>query len=166
MPAFGLLGTQFVAVSFNLVAAAGAFLVARSQRLALESRTRRTCQASRAGTSRQTSPALQPRPASTRLRFACTSLALAMSGFAAMGMEILWFRHVSILLGGFRAVFSLLMTVILVGIGAGSLAVGPVAATAPRGPAGEWLMVVQGLFVALTLLGLAAADAGAIEQAP
>jgi spermidine synthase len=44
-----------------------------------------------------------------------------MSGFAAMGLEILWFRHVSILLGGFRAVFSLLLTVILIGIGAGSL---------------------------------------------
>ena len=39
---------------------------------------------------------------------ALTSLALALSGFAAMGMEILWFRHFSILLGGFRAVFALL----------------------------------------------------------
>ena len=45
-----------------------------------------------------------------------------MSGFAAMGMEILWFRHFTILLGGFRAVFSLLLTVILIGIGCGSLA--------------------------------------------
>ena len=44
-----------------------------------------------------------------------------MTGFAAMGMEILWFRHFTILLGGFRAVFSLLLTVILVGIGVGSL---------------------------------------------
>ena len=44
-----------------------------------------------------------------------------MSGFAAMGMEIVWFRHFTILLGGFRAVFSLLLTVILIGIGAGSL---------------------------------------------
>ena len=51
-----------------------------------------------------------------------------------MGMEILWFRHVSILLGGFRAVFSLLMTVILVGIGGGALAAGGRAKT--RGPAG------------------------------
>jgi putative ABC transport system permease protein len=39
-----------------------------------------------------------------------------------MGLEILWFRHVSILLGGFRAVFSLLLSVILIGIGVGSLA--------------------------------------------
>jgi hypothetical protein len=38
-----------------------------------------------------------------------------------MGMEILWFRHLTILLGQFRAVFSLLLTVILVGMGGGSL---------------------------------------------
>ena len=41
-----------------------------------------------------------------------------------MGMEILWFRHFSILLGEFRAVFSLLLAIILLGIGAGSLAGG------------------------------------------
>ena len=52
---------------------------------------------------------------------AWTSLALALSGFAAMGMEILWFRHFTVLLGGFRAVYSLLLMVILIGIGAGSL---------------------------------------------
>ena len=51
-----------------------------------------------------------------------------------MGMEILWFRHFSILLGGFRAVFSLLLTVILVGIGAGRSRRGSPAAA--RGPAG------------------------------
>ena len=37
-----------------------------------------------------------------------------------MGMEIVWFRHFSILLGGFRAVFALLLAVILIGIGAGA----------------------------------------------
>ena len=55
---------------------------------------------------------------------ALTRLALAMSGFAAMGMEILWFRHLTILLGQWRAVFSLLLTVILLGTGAGSLLAG------------------------------------------
>ena len=47
-----------------------------------------------------------------------------MTGLAALGMEILWFRHFLILLGGFRAVFSLLLAVILTGIGVGSLAGG------------------------------------------
>ena len=49
---------------------------------------------------------------------------MALSGFAAMGMEIVWFRHFSLLLGEFRAVFSLLLTVILIGIGAGVVCVG------------------------------------------
>ena len=49
-----------------------------------------------------------------------TSVALAMTGLASLGMEILWFRHFNILLGGFRAVFSLLLALILVGIGTGS----------------------------------------------
>ena len=29
---------------------------------------------------------------------------LALSGFAALGMEMLWLRHLAVLLGGFRAV--------------------------------------------------------------
>ena len=74
-----------------------------------------------------------------------------------MGMEILWFRHLSILLGGFRAVFSLLMTVILIGICAGSLA--RASSSAEPRDRRSWFMVAQGLFVALTLLGLATADA-------
>ena len=80
-----------------------------------------------------------------------------------MGMEILWFRHFSILLGGFRAVFSLLLTVILVGIGVGSLIGGILDRRTPR-PA-EWFMAAQGLFVVSTLLGLAMADARPIEAA-
>ena len=55
------------------------------------------------------------------------------------------------------------MTVILLGIGVGSLAGGFLHRRTPR-PA-QWLMVVQGLFVASTLLGLAAADAGRIKAA-
>src|SRR4029453_8918672 len=86
-----------------------------------------------------------------------TSLALALSGFAAMGMEIVWFRHFSILLGGFRAVFALLLAVILTGIGAGAF-VGGVLDRRIRRP-GACLMVTQALFVAFALIGLAGADA-------
>ena len=72
-----------------------------------------------------------------------------MTGLAAMGMEILWFRHFSILLGGFRAVFSLLLTMILVGIGVGSLAGGMLVRR--TGMPAVWFMLVQGAFVAATL---------------
>jgi spermidine synthase len=85
-----------------------------------------------------------------------------LSGFAAMGIEILWFRHFSILLGAFRAVFSVLLTVILAGIGTGSLASSFLFRRTSR--AAQWFILAQGLFVVCTLLGLAAADASAIEQ--
>jgi spermidine synthase len=87
---------------------------------------------------------------------------MALTGLAALGMEILWFRHFSILLGGFRAVFSLLLTLILAGIGLGSLAGGAIDRRTHR-PA-EWFMVVQALFVATTLAGLALADVDVINQ--
>jgi spermidine synthase len=38
-----------------------------------------------------------------------------------MGVEILWFRHLGVLLGSFRSVFSLLLGVILIGIWLGSM---------------------------------------------
>jgi predicted membrane-bound spermidine synthase len=78
-----------------------------------------------------------------------------------MGMEILWFRHFSILLGGFRAVFALLLAVILIGIGAGAF-IGGVLDRRIRQP-GACLMVTQSLFVAFALIGLAAADATTID---
>jgi spermidine synthase len=92
------------------------------------------------------------------------SVALAMTGLAALGMEILWFRHFNILLGGFRAVFSLLLALILLGIGAGSLIGGAVVRRTGR-PA-EWLMLAQGLFVASTLAGFAVADVNIINNDP
>src|SRR4029078_6875791 len=60
-------------------------------------------------------------PPASAATMALTSLPLALSGFGALGAEILWFRHFTLLLGGFRAVFSLLLTVILLGMGVGSL---------------------------------------------
>src|SRR5262249_60370707 len=59
-----------------------------------------------------------------KVPFALTAFALTLSGFAAMGMEIIWFRHLSSLLGSFRSVLSLILTVILVGIWLGSLSGG------------------------------------------
>jgi predicted membrane-bound spermidine synthase/Flp pilus assembly protein TadD len=150
VPASGLRGAQMVAVFFNIFAAVGALYLASREKPSASggSNVRRPG---------PLDPAIISSPsASAAVRF--TSAALALSGFAAMGMEILWFRHFTILLGGFRAVFSLLLTVILIGIGAGSLAGGFLS----RWPA-QWLMVVQGLFVAATLLGLAAADARNID---
>ena len=64
--------------------------------------------------------------------------------------------------GGFRAVFSLLLAIILAGIGIGSLAGGAIDRRTGR-PA-EWFMAVQALFVASTLTGLALADVDVINR--
>jgi spermidine synthase len=160
VPAAGLQGTQMFAVFFNIVAAAGAFGLAGALASgATPAPARKKKKPSVSAVTAQT--VLLSPPASPGLGW--TSLALALSGFAAMGMEILWFRHFTLLLGEFRAVFSLLLTVILIGIGAGSLAGGFLLRRIAR-PA-QWLMVVQGFFVASTLLGLAVASLGNIKDA-
>ena len=150
VPALGLQATQWIAVVCNVGVGIGAFLLA-SWRLPGLPYDNRASQATRV---RPENTAPDVGAGSPGL--AWTSLALALSGFAAMGMEILWFRHFTVMLGGFRAVFSLLLTVILIGIGAGSLAGGWLNRVIAR-PV-QWLMVGEGLFVAATVFGLANAD--------
>jgi len=152
VPAVGLQRTQMIAAGLNVVAGVGALYLSSRAKVVRPKRDK---------TMSRTKVRLKPDTTSTPLIL--TSLALAMTGFAAMGIEILWLRHFSILLGAFRAVFSLLLTVILLGIGVGSLIGGIVHRRIPR-PA-EWFMAAQGLFVATTLLGLAMADARPIEAA-
>jgi spermidine synthase len=150
VPAVGLQRTQMVAVGLNVVAGVGALYLSSRPRVV-------RLPPSRSALRRPGKPDTTTKP------LILTSLALAMAGFAAMGMEILWLRHFSILLGAFRAVFSLLLTVILLGIGVGSLVGGALYRRIPR--AAEWFMAAQGLFVVATLLGLAMADARPIEAA-
>jgi spermidine synthase len=171
VPARGLWSTQLIAVGLNVVAGVGAWYLARSRHevrlkpdTAIVGRGLTPRRAGRKGPPHVRSVRLQPDPGQPdqaaqnggARAVALTSLALMLSGLAALGMEILWFRHFTILLGGFRAVFSLLLTLILLGIGLGSIVGGAVHRRTGR-PA-EWLMLAQGLFVASTLYGLAAAD--------
>src|SRR5258706_569320 len=104
-----------------------------------------------------------PNPESPIPGVAQVAIALALSGFAALGMEILWFRHFSIMLGAFRAVFSLLLTVILVGIGAGALAAAPLQRRA--GSPARLLIAIQSLFVMFALAGMWAVDSNDIDRA-
>ncbi|HEX4620260.1 MAG TPA: hypothetical protein VH208_01720, partial [Myxococcaceae bacterium] len=108
----------------------------------------------------RTDPEVEPSTArSPRIRWAGATLFL--TGFAAMGMEILWFRHLSGMLGEFREVYSLLLTVILGGIAVGGLV-------------GSWLergrgtaaafFVAEAAFVAAALAGLALADRSALAK--
>jgi spermidine synthase len=179
VPEYGLRNTQFIAVALNAVAGVGAVYMARVRLKpdpATASKKRRTArlqsvQASPAAgqeerrgrlqpaQQRQAPEAWSPEPAAASVPFVAAALALA--GFAALGMEILWFRHFTIMLGQFRAVFSLLLAVILIGIGTGALGAGMIARRSARPAA--WFMGVQALLVVFTLLGLFLADSRATD---
>jgi spermidine synthase len=170
VPSLGLFGTQGLAVLANVVAGAGALMLAsaRTVRLKADTTTKKKGKRQQRDADDVRSVRLQTDRADGRIvrlqadpALALTGLALGMSGLAALGMEILWFRHFSMLLGGFRAVFSLLLTLILAGIGLGALAGGAIDRRTRR-PA-EWFVLVQALFVASTLAGLALADVDAIN---
>ena len=164
VPAIGLLKTQEVAALLNALAAVGAISLVR---LTPDST------AARRPDARRRSPARIRREDSgagrlqTDLQRAVllTATALGLSGFAALGMEIIWFRHFSIMLGAFRAVFSLLLTVILVGIGAGSLVAAAVHRRVTAERAGAVLLIVQSILIAATFAGLWWADSSAIDIA-
>jgi len=153
VPSYGLRATQLIAVAINVATGSSALLLSKVGMANPEPRI----PASKRSRIPDPGP---PTPVTPVARAAAT---LATTGFAAMGMEILWFRDFSILLGEFRAVFALLLAVILLGMGAGSFAGGYVQRRS-RHPA-RVLMIVQGLFVALTLAGLGSANARAIGDA-
>jgi spermidine synthase len=104
VPALGLVHTQLAAVGLNLGAGLGALALAR-------------------GASRVAAP-LSASYAEARATFepavVWAAAALALGGFAAMALQIVWFRFLIAHFGPYRPVFSLLVSVILVGIWLGS----------------------------------------------
>jgi spermidine synthase len=132
----GVHATQITAVAFNLAAAALALWALRS--------------ASAPAPDRQA--VLEPSSAAPA-HLAAVAAALALSGCAVMGLEMLWVRHFSILLGGFRAVFSLVLTVVLVAGGAGALAGGALLRRTIR--AADLLVGAYALLAVTALAGVA-----------
>jgi spermidine synthase len=164
VPAWGLLRTQLVAAALNAIAGIGAIALVRLQ--ADPTATKRPDAGSGRARKKKSSPAsIRPEAiALVRLRadLPLVAIALGLAGFAGLGMEILWFRHFSIMLGAFRAVFALLLTVILVGMGAGALAAAALQRRW-RNPA-ALLMAAQSLFIVCTLAGMWSADSRAIDR--
>jgi spermidine synthase len=110
VPGLGILGTQALAVALNFGAGLGALALARLPADA---------------------PAAAPRPeppaageAAPSALLGFTALALGLTGFASMGLQVVWFRHLVSIFGGYRPFFSLLLFVILMGLWVGSLAGG------------------------------------------
>jgi spermidine synthase len=173
VPALGLRQTQFTAVALNVVAGIGAIVLSRLHvtRPAKAGRYKSSAEKSSVGKS----PVDKSSVASGFSRtgngptyvsseaVAWTALALLLSGFAGMGMEILWLRHFNVLLGGFRSVFSLVITIMLIAMGLGSALGGAIAGRTTR-PA-HALMVVQAVLVVGILSGLASTSADAVAAA-
>ena len=110
VPALGLRDTQLVAVGLNLFAGFGALALAR-----------------RSPGGGAAAPARTAGRASFDPAVGWAAAALALGGFAAMALQIVWFRFLIALFGPYRPVFSLLVSVILVGIWLGSHAGGALA---------------------------------------
>ena len=143
IPQLGIFRTELVAVALNAAAGVGALVVA-----------------GRKGTARAAahesspSPQAQPHDPFGPRRALYTGVALFCSGLTAMGLQLVWFRYLTGVVGNVRAVFSLLLTVILLGIWLGSMLGGTLERRFGR-PALLYL-AVQTLLVATSLGTLAA----------
>lgn len=107
VPGLGVTGTETFAIALNALAGSGAWWLSRGP-------------SASAAASEAPTPGGALDAASLR-RLLGTGAALFLAGAAALGMEILWFRYLLSVIGAYRAVFSLLLTVILLGICGGSL---------------------------------------------
>ncbi|MBL8915594.1 MAG: fused MFS/spermidine synthase [Archangium sp.] len=142
VPALGLHATQLFAVLLNLIAGLGASRLA-GQPVAPAVAAPAEPVASVEDTSLGATP----------LRL--VGFATALAGFAAMGLEIVWFRFLSTLLGGYRSIFSLTLAVVLVGIVVGSAVSGRLL---KRFKAVELFIAAQALFVLTALAAFAFAE--------
>ena len=140
VPALGLRDTQLAAVALNLFAGLGALALARRIPGA-------------------TKAAIAPRPSEAGglgAPVGWAAAALALGGFAAMALQIVWFRFLIAHFGPYRPVFSLLVSVILVGIWLGSHLGGAIARRSSQ----------PELFHALALTGFGLLAAAALLWAP
>ena len=150
IPGVGVGGTQVIAAACNLTAAVGALYLASNRcgngvEAAEAARGVVIEEPGVEGTELKVSPAV----------VGLSGLALLLSGFAAMGMEIVWFRHIAHTVGSFRSVYSLLLTVILAGIWLGSTAGGFLHRR--MGHPIPLFIAAQALFGVSALLGVAGA---------
>jgi spermidine synthase len=168
VPQVGLFVTQIAAVALNLSAAAGALWIAARGLDRGKSDPRGKSRGH--VVNRRAKPRAAPFAPAGRLGndralgevriVQWTALALALSGCAALGMEILWLRHLAVLLGGFRSVYSLLLAVMLFALGVGAVIGGWL--DRRFGQPARTLMIVQALFAATALAGLAFVSAEAL----
>ena len=145
VPSFGVLRTQLAAAALNVVV--GGLALAAARRHSAGGPEARASEGPRADAGAD--------PGSSRV-VVLTAVAIALTGLAGMGMEIVWFRFLVSALGAYRSTFSLLLTVILVGVWLGSSLGGWLQRRFGR-PA-TTLLVVEALFVVTTIALLSSFD--------
>src|SRR5581483_2359824 len=142
---FDSVAATFIAVGLNLALAGLGFALAAAPQLSMPSN------ASSRGEVAQ--PA--PRPIGSFPPPTGIYLAIGVSGFCALGAEVLWTRLLSLILGGTTYTFSVILAVFLLGLGAGSGA-GALLARRARDPAlalgfSQWLVAGALAWAALML---------------
>jgi len=150
IPSLGVFRSELFAVSLNAVAGLGALgLAVRAGRGKGE--------AARSAVGVRGASTL-PSTLNAPPRWALFGMAIALlcSGIAAMGMEIVWFRYLISSLRSIRSIFSLLLTVILLGIFLGSILGGWLERR--TGKATTLYLVTQSLFVATTIFAFVVYD--------
>ena len=108
--ALGLRGTGFAAAALNLIAAALAWLVAR------QSRTEEDFEEIRQESGHD-------HPALARWRLLLVSFG---SGFILLSLEVVWFRFLRLYVASSSTAFSVMLAVVLAGIGLGGIAAGAI----------------------------------------
>lgn len=166
IPALGLQGTTFAGVALNLIAAAGAWWMsgtAREPEAVPQAGNRESATASRdpgAGNRKAKKAAAPPNPAP---RSPLTSpwiaaVALGVSGFASLTLQVVWTRLLVQILGPTTYAFSTVVAIFIIGIAIGS-ALGSALAARSKTPA-------FGLACSMLLSGgLALAAAGGVDWA-
>ncbi|OGQ22700.1 MAG: hypothetical protein A2138_09710 [Deltaproteobacteria bacterium RBG_16_71_12] len=145
IPSFGLFGAQLVAAGLNVAAATSALLLTRAFTADANPIVSETASD-------------DPQPAGAVIG---VSLALALSGFAALGMEVVWFRFLTSLHGLDRSVFATVLAVILACFWCGASACGALVA---RLGAATTFVCCCALFAATTLGALFCAAAAALPS--
>lgn len=135
VPLLGIRATQAIAIGLNVFAGLGALQLARGVQFA-----------------RMPQPEARGLEIGPEAPVRWVAGALALTGLASMAMQIVWFRQLVSMFAAFRPVFSILVTVILVGIWLGSLLGGRLARGREAAPL---LALSLAGFVISALAGLA-----------
>ena len=115
IPALGLNGTTYVGMTLNVVAAAGAWVIARGVPADEPVGNGQPGSGTREQVARPKPQAPSPKP-----QVALAAAALGASGFASLTLQVVWTRLLVQILGPTTYAFSTVVAIFIVGIAAGS----------------------------------------------